>query len=265
MMIRLNGGMGNQMFQYAFGISLGARWNEKPYFHKVGLDNGQHRAYSLDSFNTEVEFKNPESGPVYGEPVFRFDPKVYDQPKNTYFAGCWQTEKYFNETLVRGHFTLRNPLSPESFRQLEQINKFISCAIHVRRTDYLIPSVQQYHGLMGMDYYKAAMEYVESRVPYVQFFVFSDDTKWCKQTFDKSVAIVDVNGFGNGTTGPQREHEDLYLMSQCNHAIIPNSSFGWFGAWLNPWKRRIVVAPKVWFQKPGLAYDDIVPDRWVKI
>lgn len=269
MIVRLNGGLGNQMFQYAFGISLGARWGEKPYFHKVALDNGQHRAYGLDAFRTEVEFKTPESGPVYGEPIFRYDPKVYEQSRNTYFAGCWQTEKYFNEDLVRSHLVLRNPVSTETFKILYEIISpgETSCAIHIRRTDYLNSSVQAYHGLMGMNYYKQAMEYVEGKVPGIRFFVFSDDPEWCKNAFfgHPKVKIVDVNGYGNGATGPGREHEDLYLISQCGHAIIPNSSFGWWGAYLNPNKNRIVVAPKVWFQKPGLAYDDVVPERWIKI
>jgi hypothetical protein len=266
MIVRLNGGLGNQMFQYAFGISLADRWDETPYFYKVGLDNGQHRAYGLGAFNLPVHFKEPDNMFAFGEPVFKYNPDVYEASRNSYFVGCWQTEKYFNLQLVDESFYKPSLLSKKSLLFRDKILSIShSCSIHVRRTDYTLQSVQKYHGLMGMDYYNKAIEYIQSRLDDVHFFIFSDDQNWCRQHFTKdNMTVVDVNGYGNGSTGPSSEHEDLLLMAECNHAIIPNSSFGWWGAWLQP-DNGIKIAPKKWFNKPELAYDDVVPDRWVKL
>lgn len=270
MIVRLNGGLGNQLFQYAFGKSVAKDRNEEVFFHKVNLDNGQHRAYGLGAFDTEVEFvEDVGSAPVYGEPVFKFDPGVYDAPEGSYFVGNWQTEKYFSERIVRSHFELSDKtlleFSSESIAVDGMIVETPSCSVHVRRTDYLVPSTAAYHGVMGMDYYHRAMETIRSAEPHVTFYIFSDDPEWCRHNFPGCV-IVDHNKMGNGADGPGREHEDLYLMSACNHAIIPNSSFGWWGAWLGDYHRegRIVIAPKKWFVA-DICSDDIVPDRWLKI
>jgi Glycosyl transferase family 11 len=116
-----------------------------------------------------------------------------------------------------------------------------------------------------MDYYNAAMSYVREREPEVRFFIFSDDPDWCRSTFPHDT-VVGHNGWGSGNRGPATEHEDLYLMSLCNHAVICNSTFGWWGAWLGDEvtrRPRIVVSPEKWSVdgKPR----DIVPERWIKL
>jgi hypothetical protein len=115
-------------------------------------------------------------------------------------------------------------------------------------------------------WYAEAMLYIAERVRNVRFFVFSDDPQFCKTAFPEC-RVVDHNKPGSGESGPGKEHEDLYLMALCDHAIIPNSSFGWWGAYLGDanGKDRIVIAPKVWFRKEGLRSEDIIPERWVKI
>lgn len=267
MIVRLNGGLGNQLFQYAFGVSVAQRRNEQVFFEKHQLDGGAHRAYSLDAFCVNVRFLNGAYlGPKYEERIFNFDPGVYNAARNAHFVGNWQTEKYFNEPAVREDFRYKRPMSQQTNLMASVIQTRASASIHVRRSDYLIPSTAAYHGNMGLEYYGSAIAYIKARVPGVHFFIFSDDPQWCKQAFPTAdFTIVDHNGWGNGLTGPAQEHEDLYLMSLCNHAIIPNSSFGWWGAWLNPDKQRIVIAPKRWFIVQHLCTDDIIPDRWVKI
>ena len=266
MIVRLNGGMGNQIFQWAFGRSVSLARNEELLFHTVGLDNGQHRAYSLDAFNINVEFKNHLNGPIYGEPNFRYDSGVYTAPPNSYYAGCWQTEKYLNVPVIRKELQFRYLPSSKTWHIAQQILNINSCFVHVRRTDYLMASTAAYHGNMDMRYYDTAMTLLRSQVPDVKFFVFSDEPEWCRNNFRGSdVQIVSHNSYGNGTTGPGTEWEDLMLMANCKHAIIANSSFSWWGCWLGDTKQRIVIAPKVWFKKEGLEYCDIVPDRWLTI
>lgn len=272
MIVRLNGGLGNQMFQYAFGRSVSQLRDEDVKFHKFNLDVGP-RAYGLGAFNTNVEFADKSDfGPEYHEPSFAFCPDVYTTRAN-YFVGNWQTEKYFNEQLVRHHFFVPiENLTSKTWNLMNHITRFSSsCFIHVRRTDYLVPSVAAYHGVMGMDYYGAAIDYVTKRIPDTRFFVFSDDPNWCKEHFvGDRVTIIDDNKAGNGVDGPGQEHEDLYLMSQCDHAIIPNSSFGWWGAYLGkPNADRIVIAPNNWFVPNGTAKHldtkDICPEPWVRL
>lgn len=269
MIVRLNGGLGNQLFQYAFGESLSIKMQVPVSFHKFSLDNGNHRAYSLKCFNVNPAFDEPKPGMwFFQEKVFCYDPDVYKAPSgSTYYIGNWQTEKYFNESIIRQLFILRNPISPESKAVEEEMKRFVTVSVHVRRTDYLVPSTAAYHGNMGKEYYDSAMAYVRSQIPYARFYFFSDDIEWCKQTFtDDDCRFVGHNNFGNGGTGPGTEHEDMYLMSRCDHAIIPNSTFGWWGTWLNPIKTRLVVAPKQWFA-PTTQLDckDIVPARWTTI
>ena len=269
MIVRLEAGLGNQMFQWAFGRCVSAVRNEELFFEKHNLDAPHPRAYSLEAFNIDLQFKEPNGAPQFIETheKFGFDPDVYKVPNGTHFIGNWQTEKYFDREMIRSELGCREPFSSQTLSVGDEICRVPnSCFVHVRRTDYLIPSTAAYHGIMPFYWYAEAMAYIEDHVPNVRFFVFSDDPEFCKEAFPKC-RIVDHNKPGNGTEGPGREHEDLYLMSLCGHAIIPNSSFGWWGAWLGDEGKpgRIVIAPKVWFRKEGLRSSDIVPDRWIKL
>lgn len=277
MIVALNGGLGNQMFQYAFGVSIGVAKHERVLFNKVNLDNGNHRAYSLGVFNTEVIFKEPVGNPIYTEKTFAYDAGVLNAVGGSYFIGNWQTERYFVNRLVRQAFLPRNPLTQRSIEwKMKIMNKpGPTCSLHVRRTDYL--NVQHYHGLKDLTYYYGAIQAIRAAArPDVRFFVFSDDIKWCRENFlTGEFNFVDANGFGDGTRGPSTEHEDLFLMSFCEHAIIPNSSFGWWGAWLGDQfaaeygMPRTVVAPKEWFNPTGpaktLDTSDICPARWLRL
>jgi Glycosyl transferase family 11 len=225
----------------------------------------------------KVEFNTPgDTYQFYCEKTFAYDQGVWEVTNDkTVFAGNWQSEKYFVEPLVRDHFVLRNTPSDASVRVAMQIQMGPSCSIHVRRSDYTIPSKAAYPGLMEMEYYIAAIHYIEARTSKVRFFVFSDDPEWCRANFQRipysrsEFTIVDHNGFGNGSSGPGTQHEDLWMMRLATHAIISNSTFGWWGAWLNPDKERMVIAPKDWFNPTGDAKDldtkDICPERWIRL
>lgn len=267
MIVRLNGGLGNQMFQYAFGRSVSSVRMEPLFFEPCALGWGLDRAYSLSAFKVDVNWANGMDGPAYVERRFQYDPHVYNAPFGSFFQGYWQTEKYFYHRIVRAELSLRNPIGEESQRVAEKILRGPSAFVHVRRTDYLRPRTVAYHGTLGMDYYTAAMSHVREREPEVRFFIFSDDPDWCRSAFPNGT-VVGHNGWGNGDRGPSAEHEDLYLMSLCNHAIISNSSFGWWGAWLGDEESRrprIVVGPERWFAQPGMELCDIMPERWIKL
>jgi hypothetical protein len=288
MIVRVNGGMGNQMFQAAFGASESARRNNEVLrLHLFNLGPGYHRAYSLDCFGLrnlngirqgfQLISKVSNDWPIYQENSFAFDENVAKQKPETYFIGNFQTEKYFNQELVRSMFQFKQALSADSIRFRYMILSSTSCSIHVRRTDYL--NVQEYHGMPSMAYYNEAIKYVKDRTSKVNFFVFSDDPVWCRNNFiGDEFHIVDINGYGNGNDGPSTEWEDMSLMSLCDHAIIPNSTFGWWGAWLGEtYERdiaavkfnRMTIAPKAWFNPNGPAKDfdttDIVPERWIRL
>jgi len=272
--VRLNGGLANTIFQAAFGLSLENKKNEAVQFHRLNLGPGYHRAYGLGAFRGPFRLTednlNISAYNHYQEASFGFDPAAQLQPKGTYFSGCFQTEKYFNEEIVRDAFQLKNPLSETSLRMLDRVKSHTSCSVHVRRTDYTVASTAAYHGLMGMDYYNAAIQYIKQRTSTIRFFVFSDEPDWCRTAFvGREFTIVDHNKPGNGNDGPGGEHEDLSLMSACTHGIMPNSSFSWWGNWLATDKNRMVVAPKHWFNPTGPAKDfntkDIVPERWIRL
>jgi len=127
--------------------------------------------------------------------------------------------------------------------------------VHVRRTDYLKEPHASFHGNLSLDYYEEGMRSIKKAFPDATFFIFSDDPIWCKQNFPDDVAIC-------GT----KDYEDLYLQSLCRSAIIANSSFSFWGAWLGPYQKGgVVIAPKNWFKSTAVDSSDIVPDRWVRI
>jgi hypothetical protein len=255
MIVSLEGGCGNQLFQAAFGLSVAKARGEECFFtrHKLEHDpNG--RVYELGHFAADIKFVEREEEPICWDSWYH-NPGVYDKKWQS-FAGHWQTEKYFDAPLVRQATKLRHPVSIVS--SLTAIDIFLqpSAFIHVRRTDTLKPEEIEYHGRCSDGYYARAIDHIREKVPGVRFFVFSDDPWWCREHFSKDFTFVDYN--------LASAHEDLWLMSLCNHAIIANSTFSWMGAWLgDQQKDRIVIAPSKWF-RIGLNYSDVVPDRWLK-
>jgi hypothetical protein len=274
--VRLVGGLGNQMFQYAFGRSVAARRGEGLCFTRDGADSDHKRCYMLGAFDIPIEFTagfgpdGREGRGVYHEDPFSFNPQVYTVPDGMAFDGYWQTERYYDDPpLVRSWFsTCRSP-SEASRRAADEIAAAGrgSAFLHVRRTDYLRQA--EYHrNLWDTGYYPPAMALVRERIEDARFFVFSDDPKWCGGALP-GLRVVSHNRPGGklfGSDMPGREHEDLWLMSLCRHAVIANSSFSWWGAWLGDWEAdRTVVAPAAWMGPMArLDTRDIVPRRWLR-
>jgi glycosyl transferase family 11 len=228
MIVRLQGGLGNQMFQYAYGVSEAAKRGEEIFFDRSGIE--LPRTYALDPFKLPIEFK--DNSP---------DAEV----------GYWQSEKRFDHEKIRRAFLKERPqLSMDEGPFLTR-----TCFVHVRLTDYLNDRALAFHGnLLDTDYYQRAMAYVRERMDPCHFFVYTDDPAWFRKNVRwPGVSLVEGNP----------PEFDLWYMSECAAAIIANSSFSFWGAWLGP--QKLVVAPKRWFTVDVAGAEDIVPDRWTKI
>lgn len=282
---KLKGGLGNQMFQYAVGRSLAEKNNINFAMDLSGYKNQNPkdtpRDYSLGIFNVLEKFASAEDIKKYKlnkwekkirkilginkgyviEKNQEFDEQVLKIKDNAYLDGYWQCEKYFLDIkdIIYKDFSLKNPL-PEKVKDIEkQISETNSISIHIRRGDYITnKNAQQHHGSCGLEYYKQAVEIIEEETEFPHFFVFSDDIEWCKEN-------VKADKISYVSDGNMKDYEEMYLMAKCKHNIIANSSFSWWGAWLNQNPDKIVIAPKKWLNNPKINTDDIVPKTWLKI
>ncbi len=295
--VRFNGGLGNQMFQYAFACSLAAKFNadilfDFSYFEEVKQDDSvTSRVFELDVFNLDCKpaeqsdlknVKKPDFDSKFKNTLakkfprlcginyirekhnYLFNENMFNSRDYTYYEGYFQNEKYFkhirNELLQR--FSLKEPLDAENTEVLEQIKTTNSVSIHIRRGDYVsLDYVNKIHGVCSLDYYKEAIEYIAKKIENSRenphFFLFSDDIEWVKANLkiDYPYTVVDFN--------QKKSHFDLELMKNCKHNIVANSSFSWWGAWLNENPEKIVIAPKNWIAANQKC--DIVPSEWVKL
>jgi hypothetical protein len=287
--VKLMGGLGNQLFQYAAGTALAEKHGtilklDLTFLETdAGLAHTQRRL-ELDGFNTRYEictkadlerFKNP--GLIKGllsrylpanwfdyrvanEKSFAYDPGFDRYPKNTYLNGFWQSEKYFHSIcgLLIRELVLKQAIPPAVMEVASAITASNSLSLHIRRGDYVTnKNAQQFHGLLPLDYYYSALRHITAVAGEPKVFVFSDDIPWAKANLQVGDNAVFVNTGHSGT--------DLYLMSLCRHHIIANSSFSWWGAWLSQHAGKQVVAPKQWFAQPDINTADLIPIGWTRL
>lgn len=247
--IKLKGGLGNQMFQYSFGRTLSFKRKEILKLDKSLLQwsirqkiiGTTVREYELGEFNIKTELTKDKG--------------------DSFLEGFWQSEEYFKDMrrILLKDFTLKKETN--NFLKLKRlVTKTNSVSIHFRRGDYVKRAVTgKYHGILNLDYYRRAIELIEKKIKNPHFFVFSDDILWVKENFRIKQPITFISGSGK-LTNP----EELILMACCRHNIIANSSFSWWGAWLNRNRHKIVLAPKRWFKKKRTE-SGIVPQAWIKV
>lgn len=294
--VRLAGGLGNQLFQYAFARGVSSRLKTNFKLDATPFETYyKHHKYSLDNFSIKQTFAKDfdffgfvwmrkhnsffeifyrylrlksKLLPFYRtERQFHFDPSVFTRD-NTYFDGSWVTEKYFKDirSELLEELTINKPLSEYSNGILKEIQASTAISIHVRRADYItgstFASAPIIHGTCSMDYYMSAIKYITDKEHDPHFFIFSDDYEWSVENF--KFLNCPVTCIKNG---PEKNYEDIFLMSQCKHNIIANSTFSWWGAWLNRNATKIVIAPKKWFntQKSTTVTDDIIPGSWIRM
>lgn len=276
MIVKLKDGLGNQMFQYAFAISYGIRNNKK-----VKLDDSilalklhaPYRNYELGIFPISLKMSIfPYALTNY---YFRFQRKFFKEKniieevfgfnegflnkKNAKFAdGYFQSEKYFkiNREIILKEFKFPE-LDANSKVQYEKLYNHCSVSIHIRRGDYV--NHPMHSNICTLDYYVNAINFMKNKMSASVFVVFSDDMDWCKENLGLDNAIYIEGNKGNNS------FRDMQLMSLCNHNIIANSTFSWWGAWLNQNPEKIVISPKKWFNDVQMNTGDIVPDDWLKI
>lgn len=283
--VKFNGGLGNQMFQWAFGYALEKKTGVDTFFDMSFFTKNYARPYELDIFNVNAKFveglwlklklqliwklrkklinKRFLGMFFYPERQFEYDKKVFRLKPDSYIEGFFQTEKYFKqyENEIRTAFTFKT--KPENFNQylLEQINDSNSVSVHIRRGDYVQKKrYQDAYATCSLDYYKRGVEYIAEKYENPKLFVFSDDIKWVKGNWNLPYETV----FVDNNSG-EKSFEDMRLMSNCKHNIIANSSFSWWGAWLNNNQEKIVIAPKKWFNDGRINQDDVIPSEWVRL
>ncbi len=282
---RLHGGLGNQMFQYAAGRAIALRTAAELYLDLSYFEREPLHAFGLQHFSAKYKIATTSELPpgqrakplryllwrtlrlnptLVREKSLGFDPRVRAITPPAYLHGYWQSEKYFADVadIVISDLAVKTPPSQANAAMLERIRGGSSISLHVRRGDYASdPATLATHGLCSPDYYQKAVEAIAKRTGVKSvIYVFSDDPDWAENNLSFGLETVVVRGNTADTN-----YEDLRLMSACDHHVIANSSFSWWGAWLNPSTDKIVVAPKRWFANPKMYNPDIVPDGWLRV
>ncbi|MGL4493385.1 MAG: alpha-1,2-fucosyltransferase, partial [Tannerellaceae bacterium] len=253
--------IGNLMFQIAAGAAIAKRNNKRLIavlsdYQTPQPDNISLKEY-IDPFLTnilrhiDVIDKNPDRYRLYVEPYFHY--KAIKFEDGLYLHGLFQSEKYLDRELTLQLFKIDEVTEKYIQSNYEDILQLKPTAINVRRGDYL--KLQDLHPVCTLDYFNAAIKIIGEQS---SFLVISDDVEWCKENF-----IGDNFYFTNETNAVV----DLYLQTLCENNIISNSTFSWWGAWLNENPNKIVIAPKLWFGPSNARHDtkDLIPDSWIKI
>ena len=293
--VKLMGGLGNQMFQYALGKSLAMRYPKALFFDDSFFNKHNDfadipkRELQLNHFNFDWEvidsdtlrkFYHPNpfqkhilnkikkfSKTVYIENGLQFHNDVLNVGSATVFDGYWQNERYFSEfeELIRQDFifkTLPNYASLEI--KADIVKKDNSVSVHVRRGDYISSDkINALYGTCSLDYFYKAMNMMEVKLKDPHFYFFSDDTDWVEKNLQINYPRSTIISHNKGIDSWQ----DMMLMSSCENHVISNSSFSWWGAWLNPRLDKIIIAPYKWFNDEGLNTQSqyIVPKSWIRI
>jgi hypothetical protein len=254
---KLQGGVGNQLFQYACGRSASSKYLTKQYLDTRFYKSQSKRTFDLGKFtnaniDTNLDMIQANYPIIRIGDSFIYTPITNPVDCNYYLDGYWQSEKYF----IESENIIREDLSPSKemidFLQRTPYLNSNSLSIHVRRTDYL--ESNGYHPVQTIEYYKNAVDVIGE---YDKIFVFADDINWCKENF-KFKNMIFMEGF--------TDIQDLYLMSYCKNNIIANSSFSWWGAWLNKNINKKVISPRSWFGSHVELSDlDIIPQKWTRI
>lgn len=272
MIVRLKGGLGNQMFQYALGRALVEKKGGKLYLDIRDFEKDKLREYELDKRNI--------TGICYGgvwldlyailERVCRkigsrkvfnklcgvcIEEKEFLMQKITtekYLDGYWQNTDYFKAIrpiLIR-EFEYLGEITESQKQIIRDMQNSNSVAMHVRRGDYLTGAAARLYVSLDRAYYDEALGYLNGKISDLKIYIFSDDIEWCKQVFTdlKNVVFVD-------SSISTSQHIDLELMKNCKHFIIANSTFSWWASWLSDHSEKIVIAPDHWFKDKQLNSD----------
>ena len=287
--VRLKGGLGNQMFQYALGRALQHRRGDELRLDVTYLLGDSvfkwdvPRNYELDVFQIQPAFAYiprllrraprrlgdaeavPRKQSFVAENEFGFHPEILDlTAPNLYLDGYWQSQSYFAGIAdeILDAFRFRMPLSPSGREMARTIASVNSISVDVRRGDYIsVESSRNALGFVGEDYYRRGIDWIKVNIPDPQLFVSSDDLPWCREhlKFDLPITWLDQNYAG------WKFSEKLQLMSMCKHFLISNSTFAWWAAWLARNDQKLVACPRKWFRDEYFDSKDLIPASWLKL
>jgi len=271
--INLTGGLGNQMFQYAFGRYLSFKHKSDLKYHYTNALFNTQRSFALEVFNIHATEATSEDLRKLGvvqnryvnrvlyllderykiqlnkniitqHPPYVFDESLRNTQDNKYVQGFFTDERYFKgvEDMLRKEFTPKDPLDKKNEKITDEIKQVNSVSIHVRRGDYITNKANAKSlGFLGLEYYKNAINKINNSVQNPYFYVFSDDIDWCKSNLATLASNII---FINHNTG-KNSYKDLFLMSTCKQNIIANSTFSWWGSWLNTNSKNTSLPPKI--------------------
>lgn len=282
--LKLKGGLGNQMFQYATGLAYAIKNGSELRLDASGFDNTSPRStareFRLDRFSITAPIASPEEIKEAAYPygvvsraisLFKkrilklryldYHPQLLRQKNLSYMEGYFQSEKNFVEIekRVREEFTPK--IQSDIFSNIkENLSKTNSVAVHIRRGDYVSDQrANAYHGTCSKGYYESAMRFMSENLQDPLFVFFSDDIEWTQREFGEQSNFLFINE-------PRlQDYEELLLMASCKHNIIANSSFSWWGAWLNDDPKKIIIAPKDWTLRKPNPHPNIIPSTWKTI
>ena len=283
------GGLGNQMFQYAIAKAIACKKGDAFKIDISCFSKQKLRKYELNNLNIieniatseEIELlagketfllklkrkiglKQMRLYSYYKEKeIAVFDENIFRHKDSIYLDGYWQSELYFKKIRkeILKDFTLKENVSDVAKIYIEQIKNTNSISLHVRRGDYVKNHLtNSVHGVCDINYYTRAIDYIKTYEEDTCYFIFSDDILWCKESFD----FIRNKYFVEET---ENAFEDLELMKNCKHNIIANSTFSWWGAWLNQNSDKIVIAPKRWFSDDKMQEQakDLLPEEWLRV
>lgn len=291
--VKLMGGLGNQMFQYAAARALSIKTNTKLYIDEsFYIENKKNKTVTqrkpeLHIFKIKFNKINFVSRNYiklcfiltkfiekkfsiklnlfsnFIEDRFNFNNEYDSLRSNTVLIGYFQTEKYFIDirSILLKEFLFNIQLSGINFSILQEIKQTNSVSVHIRRGDYISSTSNlEHHGICTLDFYKESINYMTERLNSCIFFVFSDDIIWAKENFNNFNQVFVFIDYNTG----DMSFIDMMLMSNCKNNIIANSSFSWWGAWLNQNNQKIVIAPKKWFNS-DIDTSDLIPSSWIRI
>lgn len=292
--IKITDGLGNQLFQYAYGRALAEKLNCDLKFDLSWYNQTEERFtkrnYLLDNFKinasiaTSIEIqklKLPQFPIIFNsiyyrwqyilpyfkrdyikEKTFQYDSNLSNIRKKTYLEGFWQSYLYFKDIRPQllKEIILKNSLNRQAIFYKNTIEHENAVMVHVRRGDYTNRVKNPEHILQPINYYNRALEHIISKINRPHFFVFSDDLNWVKSNINIPEKTTYIDG---NILNPV---EDLILMSLCKHHIIANSSFSWWGAWLSTNEEKLVIAPQKWFSESSSKNTkDLIPPEWEKL
>jgi hypothetical protein len=285
--VGLAGGLGNQLFQYAAGLALALRVGTELKVDVASFTRDRLRTYDLGHLVPSLQTASrqetenlkrwkgglldravnraypgglPSPKSYFEERGFSYDPEFGELGDNTYIKGYWQSYRYFDAVGQPLRSTLEwPPADRETEAWRTQIEACDSVSVHIRRGDYVQdPRLAAYYEECSTDYYQKAMKVVVAKCPNAIFFVFSDQPDWVRSNWNSEWPV-------NIVSGSRSPWSDLGLMAACKHHIIANSTFSWWGAWLNPLKHKTVVAPRRWFRSDSFSTVDLLPGEWTQL